>query len=70
MMLFDPNIRAACHKRTGQVSCVCVCVGGGGGGGAEVSCPNIFFLHCLHTNQMVLSEYYLFFARKWLFKKF
>ena len=32
--------------------------GVGGGGGAEVFCPNIFF-HCLHVNQVVLSEYYL-----------
>ena len=35
-----------------------------------VACPNIFSKCCLPENQVVLPEYYMFFARKLLFDKF
>ena len=36
--------------------------------GAEVCCPNIFSLFC-PENQVVMPEYYMSFARKWLFEE-
>ena len=59
--------------------CVCVCVGGGGRVGHRRMGPVSFmglrsvariFFHCLPENQVVLPEYYIIFARKWLFEKF
>ena len=43
---------------------------GGPGGGGLKSLARIFCFHYLHENQVVLPEYYLIFARKWLFEKF